>query len=248
MVTVAYLSKIPINPLRRGGQRMLANPQVLHAAVLAGLPSEPGRVLWREEVRSQPRGPAQCDLLVLTPRRPDWSHIIESAGWDTEEGAPLVRELQPLLDLVVSGRQFGFRVRANPVQALSTPANPTGSQRAAMDDTRRRRGIRVAHRTAGHQLDWFLTRTKPEDARWGFTVDTEPAPQVSIVAREHRAFVKGRDVRHRVTIDRATFEGRLTVVAPERLREVLVKGLGSAKAYGCGLLTLAPVSGDVVAR
>jgi len=42
-----------------------------------------------------------------------------------------------------------------------------------------------------------------------------------------------------VTLATATFEGHLTVEAPEALRAALIGGIGPAKGYGCGLLTLA---------
>ncbi|NNM46437.1 type I-E CRISPR-associated protein Cas6/Cse3/CasE [Knoellia koreensis] len=246
-----YLSKIQLNPLRQGTQRLLANPQRTHAAVLGGMPpGSSGRVLWRDEVtKGEVAGPARPELLVLTPQMPDWSHLVEQAGWATPEGAPLVRSLDPLLDLVVDGREFGFRVRANPTTSVAKPQSPTAAQRKALDDGLRRRGIRVAHRTAGHQLEWFLARTREDDTAWGFAVlGDEDHPHVSLVAREHISFSKGRETRHKVTLDRATFEGRLIVTDADRLREVLVGGLGRGKAYGCGLLTLAPVNGHVVDR
>jgi CRISPR system Cascade subunit CasE len=40
----------------------------------------------------------------------------------------------------------------------------------------------------------------------------------------------------------ATYDGILTVTDPALLRRALCHGVGRAKAYGCGLLTLAPVS------
>ncbi len=234
-----YLSKIPLNPLRWQTQRLLQSPQAMHAAVLGGLPpAQDGRVLWREEVSRRTDGPITCHVLVLTPEEPDWSHLVENAGWSTEAGAPLIRSLQPLLDLVATGREFGFKVRANPVQSTLRPERPTAGQRRALEEPRR--GVRVAHRTAGHQLDWFRTRTAPDDPKWGFTVADDPVLNVSVVGREHLTFTKGREQRHRVTLDRVTYEGRLTVTDPVRLREVLTQGLGRAKAYGCGLLTLAP--------
>lgn len=36
-----------------------------------------------------------------------------------------------------------------------------------------------------------------------------------------------------------TFDGRLEVTDPAALRRTLTLGLGKAKAYGCGLMTLA---------
>ena len=60
-----------------------------------------------------------------------------------------------------------------------------------------------------------------------------------VVQRETQRFKRGGS---QVTIVRATFQGVLEVTSADALREALVNGVGRAKAYGCGLLTLAPVA------
>jgi CRISPR system Cascade subunit CasE len=246
-VTVAYLSKIGLNPLRRGAQRLATSPHRLHAAVLGGLGVQPvaERVLWRLD-----EGTHRHDVLVLTQSRPSWAHLVEEAGWPgADDGEALVRDLAPVLDLAVAGREFAFRVKANPVSSTRRPAHPTAAQARSLADFERRRGVRVAHRTASHQLGWLTTRASEEHHPWGFSLpEAAGAPLARLVARGHEQFRKGGGGAV-VTIDTATFEGVLVVRDPRRFREVLVGGLGSAKAYGCGLLTLAPASGgrDVVA-
>lgn len=211
----------------------------MHAAVAGGTPVRGDRSLWRDEVRVEGDHHQTYSLLVLTQAEPDWSHVVEQAGWSTSEGQPLVRDLRPLLDLITIGRQFGFRVRANPVQSVREPEHPTPSQREKLESGQRSRGIRIGHRSLGHQLAWFTRGSDPADARWGFTL-ADPDAMVSVASREHISFVKGVESRHRVTLDRVTFEGVLTVTDAERLRQVVLGGLGGAKAYGCGLLTLTP--------
>lgn len=44
-----------------------------------------------------------------------------------------------------------------------------------------------------------------------------------------------------VTLVTATFESQLRVTDPGALRHTLTHGIGPAKGYGCGLLTLAPL-------
>lgn len=44
-----------------------------------------------------------------------------------------------------------------------------------------------------------------------------------------------------MTFHAVRFEGYLQVTDGDRFREILKNGLGSAKAYGFGLLSLAPV-------
>ncbi len=44
---------------------------------------------------------------------------------------------------------------------------------------------------------------------------------------------------NKVPLVTVTFDGRLEVTDPVALRRTLTMGLGKAKAYGCGLMTLA---------
>ena len=45
---------------------------------------------------------------------------------------------------------------------------------------------------------------------------------------------------HRVTLSVARVEGVLKVADTGRLQEVLTKGVGKSRAYGCGMLSIAP--------
>ena len=79
--------------------------------------------------------------------------------------------------------------------------------------------------------------TDEERARWNI------ADQPQVLERWTDAF--RRDKKNRKTppvrISKARFAGTLEVTDPERLRTTLTQGIGRGRAYGCGLLTLAPV-------
>ncbi|MCG7523648.1 type I-E CRISPR-associated protein Cas6/Cse3/CasE [Streptomyces sp. OfavH-34-F] len=254
-----YLSKIPLNPRRRAAVSLLANPHRLHAAVLNGLAVQPvtERVLWRLESNR----PHQAEVLVLTESRPSWAHLVEDAGWPGADGGdPLIADYTPLLDRLAYGREFGFRLTANPVHNVLAPARPSEPQAARIsegaDKGGRPRGFRVAHRTVAQQIGWLLQRCE----RHGFTIPdadvTPPAPGLREPAADDRkpspgpaVAVVGRDILRfskrkggpRVTLSTATFEGRLRVTDPDALRACLLGGIGPAKGYGQGLLTLAPL-------
>ncbi|MFI6713611.1 type I-E CRISPR-associated protein Cas6/Cse3/CasE [Nonomuraea sp. NPDC050478] len=49
-----------------------------------------------------------------------------------------------------------------------------------------------------------------------------------------------------VVLSTATFEGKLRVTDTAAFTERLLGGIGPAKSYGCGLLTLAPLHGPRV--
>lgn len=225
---MTYLCSIPLNPLRSGAQRLLSHPQRMHAAVEGALPPQrSGRLLWRLE-----RNGPHANLLVLSPDPPTLEHIVEQAGWpDAIGGRPRVADLSPLLAQLAVGREFEFRVRLNPVQRVPGASGT--------------RGERKGHRTMRHQLDWFLARATSEPI-WGFTVGQPEASTAIIVERDQLRFTKSA-AQPQVVIDTATFQGVLTVTDAGRLRQCLTEGIGSGKAYGCGLLTLAAARGHVVA-
>ncbi|OPF76734.1 type I-E CRISPR-associated protein Cas6/Cse3/CasE [Streptomyces antioxidans] len=266
---MTYLSRIRINPLRAESRVLLANPRAMHAAVVGGIPGSPDRerLLWRLDADN----PHRPYLFVLTRSKPDWTHIVEKAGWPDAEGEhAAVRDYTTLLDQIATGREFAFRLTANPVQNTQNPTRPTSAQAARIADDsegKRRRGFRMAHRTAPAQLDWFLTRAE----RWGFEIpvsrtdapapglaqatadsdsgaekrawDPNPAREIRITAHRRHSFTKnGKGPR--VTFHSVTFEGRLRVTNPAAFTTRLLEGIGPAKAYGCGLLTLAPLRGQ----
>lgn len=78
-------------------------------------------------------------------------------------------------------------------------------------------------------------------------LDAGAGPAVQLSARERLTFPKGAREGsakgHRVVLSTATFGGALRVTDPEHARRTLLQGIGPGKAYGCGPLTLAPLSG-----
>lgn len=255
-----YLSRIWINPLRQGAQRLLGNPQAMRAAVLGGIPVQPvtERVLWRLDA-DEPRKPA---LFVLSQTKPSWEHLVEQAGWPgTDEGDAHIRDYRPVLAQLEPGRTFAFRLTANPVKATKQPNKLTAAQRDTSKRDRQRSFV-VGHRTVAYQLQWLLDRV----VGWGARVpaartdqvaldhdgnstlmDTRPTTGVEGVSEPPDVRVSGRrrlSFQRKgagwVTLQQVTYEGHLVVEDADRLRDVLLSGVGKAKAYGCGLLTLAP--------
>ncbi|MEV4218803.1 type I-E CRISPR-associated protein Cas6/Cse3/CasE [Nonomuraea sp. NPDC049725] len=252
---MTYLSRIRINPLREKSRLLLASPHAMHGAVMYGIPDAPTdqRILWRLDA-DDPRRPM---LFVLTATRPDWSHLVEQAGWPDADGEhAAIRDYAPLLAQIAVGREFAFRLTANPVQNTPTPVKPTPTQIERAEEAKRR-SFRIGHRTADQQLAWFLSRTE----KWGFDVplartdpaapglqssaaeQTPPPREVRITARERRSFRKKNAGNNPVVLHIATFEGRLRITDASAFTERLLGGIGPAKSYGCGLLTLAPLPG-----
>lgn len=224
-----YFSRVRLNPTRRGTRRLLASPQALHATVLGshpdGIAGESSRVLWRVD-----RGaPHDIDLYVVSPSSPDFTGLLEQAGWPSNTTWETT-DYERFLGRLVMGQQWRFRVTANPVQAVKNREVGAPS-----------RGRVKPHISTTHQEGWFRARS----GTWGFEVLDLP-DDASTLRVENRSVSEFRrwsdgDERSRVSITRADFTGVLQVVDADKLRQHLCTGMGRAKAYGCGLMTLAPL-------
>jgi CRISPR system Cascade subunit CasE len=215
-----YLSRFEFNTARRGARDLLSSPQKMHGAVMAAFPPahrEPqpeGRVLWRVDQYDR-----EVALYLVSPYRPDLTHLTESAGWPTTQGWD-TRRYTPLLDRIALGDRWHFRLTANPARSVRREAGASKTRRSG-------------HVTVDQQTRWFLDRSQ----KHGFTVTCDhDEPDVAVWGRRTERFTRqGGDV----TVAMATFEGQLEVTDPAALRHALAHGIGAAKAYGCGLLTLA---------
>lgn len=209
-----FLTRFELNTARRGARALLGSPQAMHAAVLAGfLPGQAGRVLWRVDQSQR-----AARLYLLSHGRPDLTHMVEQAGWPTTRSWD-TRDYRPLLERVAAGVTFGFRLAANPTRSTRVKAD--------------KRSQRVGHVTADQQLTWLLVRAE----RLGVDLGSSESPNVRVVERGVRVFSRGGG---RVTLAVAVFEGLLVVRDPDAVRAAMTSGIGPGKAYGCGLLTLAP--------
>ncbi|SHK57356.1 type I-E CRISPR-associated protein Cas6/Cse3/CasE [Actinacidiphila paucisporea] len=231
-----YLTRFRINTARREGRELLGSPHRMHAAVNMSFPdllSRDGsgpRVLWRVDRNSA----AEVLLFVVSPTRPDLTHLVEQAGWPAASDTPgwHTYDYGSFLDRLARGSTWSFRLTANPVHSI---------RRKEGEPTKR-----TAHITARHQAAWLLSK----QSQGGFEITSkEPGARLLEHRDEHQLVVRDkRDLqfakaseRRTVTLTAVTYDGRLTVTDPEVLRRTLTQGLGKAKAYGCGLMTLAPV-------
>ncbi len=258
-----HLTRFRFNTHRPGTRRLLSSPQALHAAVMGGFPdllpsaasasdplagiagpvsrtgSDSGRprVLWRLDRNAS----AEVLLYVVSPSRPELTHLVEQAGWPQAEEGPGWQTLDysGFLSRLETGQTWAFRLTANPVHSI---------RRKDGEETKP-----TAHVTPRHQAGWLLKRQE----KCGFEVlratGADPAlPEMDgyellVHDRNSAGFDKPdprperKGKRMRVPVVTATFDGRLTVTDPDALRQALSSGIGRAKAYGCGLMTLAPV-------
>ncbi|MCT1996747.1 type I-E CRISPR-associated protein Cas6/Cse3/CasE [Brachybacterium muris] len=217
------LSRVPINPQLRQGRRLLTNPQAMHAAVLSCFPqdthTDTSRVLWRiDQVEKA------FTLYIVGPEIPDLRVITEQAGWPSRPGQST--DYVPFLDRLMAGQEWRFRLSANPVKSIPS-----------MDGSR---GKVVPHVTREQQVNWLVTRAAVHGFELLGDTGDDAKHHVTVTRSEDLRFRRGESTRP-VSLRRAQFDGALRVTDAEQLRASLQQGIGRARAYGCGLLTLAPL-------
>lgn len=214
-----YITSIDIDTTRRNAKHLLASPQRMHAAVMnACKPSSAetdGRVLWRLD-----SWPKRTALIILSPTAPDMHDLQEQAGI-LERGASnwQTHDYTPVMQNISDGDRYRFRLTANPTH--------TGF----VEKTGRKQ--RLGHVTVAQQLDWLISR---ED-RLGVSFSVDGENTVQLVNRGVKMFKRGQND---VTLTTVTYQGVLVIDNKEMFVQAVAQGIGPAKAYGCGLLTLAP--------
>lgn len=229
-----HFSRVRLNPTRRETRHLITSAQAMHATVMGAHPPDGrpdvGRVLWRLDHGSS----HELQLYVLSPRRPDFTGLLESAGWPTALTWDTA-DYGQFLTRLSAGQQWRFRLTANPVRSVKRGDGGANS-----------RGRVSPHLTVSQQEAWLLSRS----TGWGFTIPENTLGAPTLTVRERHTAEFGRNStadsggrrRDRVSITRATYEGVLEVTDRQLLTRALTHGMGRAKAYGCGLMTLAPVT------
>lgn len=202
----------------------LSSPQVLHSAVLSSFQPNPvqlrKRILWRTDHLGD-----SCYLLVLSEVQPDFTHISKQFGDPLADWAWETKKYSTLLDRLKTGQVWRFRLRANPVHSSSREKDESTG-----------RGKIFAHVTTQQQKQWLMDRSQAH----GFSLAEDT---FDIVNSEYKKFYKSQENNREVILRTADYEGTLTILNVESFTDALLSGIGRAKAYGCGLLTVAGYQG-----
>ena len=211
-----YLSRLILNPRNRLVRQEVAKPYEMHRSLMRAFPDDlkagTERVLSRLKIQS--RG-AMPTLLVQSRTLPDWSWLgAEARGYllQTSVPNPAIKSFDMQ---ATPDQKLVFRLRANP--------------------SVKRKGKRRGLYCWDEQRQW-LTR---KGEQGGFRVlSVQPVGWTMLTDHVRR----DEGDAHKLCLLVVQFDGVLQVVDPNRLRESVEGGIGSGKAFGLGLLSLAPLA------
>ncbi len=151
-------------------------------------------------------------LLILSTIPPFKPDWCPDEGWQTKAVG----------EQFLSHPQYQFSLLANPTRKLAAPRNAEG---------KRANGKRIPISRREDLLVWLEKKA----AQHGFAILPE---QIRTIPRPRQTFIKGGKAGLHTATE---FIGHLTVTDSTLLREAFTHGIGSAKAFGFGLLCLSPV-------
>ncbi|MHB9145228.1 MAG: type I-E CRISPR-associated protein Cas6/Cse3/CasE [Symbiobacteriia bacterium] len=217
-----YLSRLVLNLRDREVQHDLADCQSMHQRIMGAFPAVEGEsaraelgVLYRADTDHRNGG---VTLLVQSLVEPDWSKLPEHYLLGTAAQKYVTGHYRR----IAAGSVLRFRLLANPTRRIDTKSGPNGEKR---------NGRRVELTREDDQLAWF--DRKALDA--GFR-----SLELRVVGKGPALDVTGRHPAGKVVLKGVVYEGRLVVKDQERFRHALEHGVGPGKAYGFGLLSVAP--------
>ena len=228
-----YLSRLKINPRSREAQQDLADVYQMHRTVMSAFPHVEGTpdaraelaVLYRLDIWERS---GDVVLLVQSRVSPDWSHLAQGylAASTGEVENPVAKDVSKVLEALHEGQMLRFRLRANPTKKIETKSTPDG---------RRQNGRRVDLRTEQLQLEWLARRAEQAGFVLVPTLPRGDVPAVRVGASEK---VVGR--RRPISLATVLFDGLLEVADSGMFRHAIADGIGPGKAFGCGLMSIAP--------
>jgi len=175
-------------------------------------------------------------LLVQSREQPNWSLLpdlnrVLGPALD-ERGNPALRRIDDEYARIRSDMKFLFRLLANPTRRLS-------NRSSERDD--RLLGKRVALLREEEQIAWLAHKGEQHGFRLLSTsVNPDvPAVQAAKQADEHGWRKATQTQTMHLTFGAVLFTGYLKVTDADRFRTALEHGIGSGKAFGFGLLSIA---------
>ena len=212
-----YLSRLILNPRHRRVQKEVAAPYQMHRSLMNAFPDNLAKGAERVLFRLETGRTGTLTLLVQSLTLPDWSWLAESnaRGYllPVDEPNPAVKSFD--LNLAI-GQVLAFRLRANPTARRRLP-----------DGKRKRVGLCREE----EQIEW-LKRKGEQGGFYVLSVRTSNQDTVN-------GYIRRDEERHKLKLLAVQFDGLLQVTDPHRLHETVRQGIGSGKAMGFGLLSLA---------
>lgn len=241
-----YLSLLSLNPRNKAVQQELRQPYQLHRTIMnaftQGGVDKPRNaddahgVLFRLDEDVNTNLPI---VIVQSRSTPDWNWLDQEN--DVRQQPYLMRPIQTKVIQIglETGQRLSFRLRANPTKRFSAGKGNKGKRMALLEvDT---------------QLDWLQRKFERATGEGGIErqsgfklIRANVSRNIFLEDKKKEAINNDDKMQkqiHDIKLFAVQFDGVIEVLEPSLAYTTICNGIGSGKAFGFGLLSLAPVRG-----
>lgn len=206
-----YLSLIEVKPTIYNG-RFFSNPYKIHQVLWKAFEADSRNFLFRAEDFDSKSG--MWKIYLLSEQKPDFDNIQKD-----EKLEVLNSKTKEFVPKINNRMKLRFYLRANPTVKTKSKTNPDKKTRYSL--LKEEELIKWIHRKGklhGFEVKGFRLRNK----------------------KQYISYKRNGNSK-RITHGGIDFEGILEVTDKKEFLKCLKKGIGSAKAFGFGLLTVMPL-------
>lgn len=250
-----HLSRLILDPRSREVRRDLADCQEMHRTLLRAFPAIPGGpcsarresgLLYRLDQHRTTGEQVICAQSILAP---DWSQL-PTGYLRSAEGNPATKSVDHQYEALTDDMVLAFTLLASPTR--KTVGSLKSERLAGLP---KRNGKRRALFSDEERLAWLMRKAISS----GFELLTDPAePALPELLIAERGLIRGRRQRPTgsdssgvsgpdearasdvVVFTGVLYQGCLRITDRSRFLRALRDGIGPGRAYGLGLLSIAP--------
>ncbi|MFK0043916.1 type I-E CRISPR-associated protein Cas6/Cse3/CasE [Streptomyces sp. NPDC090741] len=246
------LARIPLNPASRDVHRDVRDPGQMHRTVMNLIDREDGNPTARSDANLLHRldlGPDGASLLVQATVPIHLDRLPDGYA----QSAPAQRDATPVLDWIAAGRTVRYRIHANPVTTTRDPqllhqeadrraesAVKAGQTFAAAARLREEFLARAARQAAKRRGITLPVTSDTIAAWWTRTAETHGLHIDLVIDSPLPRITARRSDAPTVTLTAVALDGIATITNSDAVCTAVTNGIGKGRAYGLGLLSLAP--------
>lgn len=263
-----YLSQLKLNLRNRVTQNWIRNPYHIHQRLWMAFSegfekkdSESAPFLYRFESNIVPGSFSIPRILVFSSQLPDWHNAFKD--FSVLERIPEKENIKEVLSTFIQvGVALRFSVIANPTKKVKDYRSLFREELKIYPEIcdHSNQTLYVEGKTKLEELKKLVTKEQREKLKSKKVGIYQEKEQLEWLSRrglndgfeilnanidsfeDHRANKSQKDNRREIPkIHTVTFSGILRITDPEKFKIAYTKGIGSGKAFGCGMLLLARV-------
>ncbi len=230
-----YLSCLVLNPANRQVRRDFTNCRELHRTLLRAFPlfSPGGQARQDSGLLYRLENECRYGRIIVYAQsklKPEWNNIPK--GYCMEIKGP--KYVKPIYESLKEEQILSFSLRANPTRKIET------AQKIERLRGVRKNGRRVFIKDYAEQIAWLQRKGKDGGFELLSVSIDEGTPDLMINPKGKVSGYHGNgEQKQLLTFGSILYKGNLRISDSKLFMQTLVSGIGSGKAYGFGLLSLA---------